>query len=345
VILRKRRTWAGTAIAAVAFAATLLAAAGCSGSAPAASATLSRDASHSLTIAAARLAYQQYVTQSRQYVAEGDRANALDLVAAAAWAQAKGQYEALASTGTAIPTYQYGTPTFYVPALTDYPRWFMVRVPRATEANGHPGPVLQTLMVFDKLTSAGTWTLNGTNGIDGPLPALKMNGGYAVDVAPNDASLLLRPDVVGATQAAVVDEGPANPSAAVVSPGTLTTGLYTAQKAHASAEAAHGLVYSWLLEGAPFPVFGLETTDGGALVLYGMYLNTTTSHRNLVAGSPIPVPAGFTPLLAAATEIGYHAVYANWTYQFAAVDPLPSGKNAKISVISANGAPSYGHAF
>jgi hypothetical protein len=346
VTLRKGRTWPGTAIAAVAFAAvTLLAAAGCSGSAPAASATLSRDAGHSLTIAAARLAYQQYVTQSRQYAADGDRTKGLDLVAAAAWAQARGQYEALASTGTPISTYRYGTPTFYVPALTGYPQWFMVRVPRATEANGHPGPVTQTLMVFDKLKSAGTWTLNGTTGIDGPLPALKMNGGYAVDVAVNDASLLLRPDVLGATQAAVVDEGPANPSAAVVTPGTLTTGLYTAQNAHASAEAARGLEYSWLLEGAPFPVFGLQTTDGGALVLYGMYLNTTTSHRNLVAGSPIPVPAGFTPLLAAPTEIGYHAVYANWTYQFAAVDPLPTGKNAKISVISANRAPSYGHAF
>ena len=344
--LRKGRTWAGTAIAAVAFAAvTTLAVAGCSGSAPAASATLSRDASHSLTIAAARTAFQQYVTQSRQYAAAGDQAKALDLVAAAAWAQAKGQYEALASTGIAIPTYRYGTPTFYVPALTDYPQWFMVQVPRVTEADGHPGAAAATLMVFDKLTAAGTWTLNGTTGMDGPLPALKMNDGYAVAVATNDASLLLRPDVVGATQAAVVDEGPANPSAAVISPGTLTTGLYTAQNAHASGEAAHGLGYSWLLEGAPFPVFGLETTDGGALVLYGMYLNTTTSHHNLTAGSPIPVPAGFTPLLAAPTEIGYHAVYANWTYQFAAVDPLPTGKNAKVSVISANGAPSFGHAY
>ena len=52
-----------------------------------------------------------------------------------------------------------------------------------------------------------------------------------------------------------------------------------------------------------------------------MYLNTTTEHPNLVPGSPIPVPAAFTPLLAAPTEVGYHAVYANWTYQFAAIDP------------------------
>ena len=342
--LRKRRTWAGTAIAAVALAAvTMLAVQGCSGSAPAASATLSRDTTHSLTIAAAHTAYQQYLTSSRQDA--GDRAKALDLVAAAAWAQAKGEYEALASTGTAIPAYLYGTPTFYVPALTDYPLWFMVQVPRATEAKGHPGALVPTLMVFDKLTAADPWTLDGTTAVNGTLPALKMNDGYAVDLATNDESLLLRPDVVGATQAAVVDEGTANPSAAVVSPGPLTTGLYAAQSGHASAEAAHDLVYSWLLEGAPFPVFGLATADGGALVLYGMYLNTTTSHRNLVTGSPIAVPAGFAPLLAAPTEIGYHAVYANWTYQFAAVDPLPTAKNAKVSVISANGAPSYGHAY
>ena len=55
--------------------------------------------------------------------------------------------------------------------------------------------------------------------------------------------------------------------------------------------------------------------------MYGMYLNTSNEHPNLVAGSPIPVPADFTPLLAAPTEVGYHAVFANWAYQFAAIDP------------------------
>ena len=61
-----------------------------------------------------------------------------------------------------------------------------------------------------------------------------------------------------------------------------------------------------------------------------MYLNTTTEHPNLVSGSPIPVPAAFTPLLAAPSEVGYHAVYANWTYQFAAIDPPASAHGAKI---------------
>ena len=84
-----------------------------------------------------------------------------------------------------------------------------------------------------------------------------------------------------------------------------------------------GLQYQWLLQGAPFAQFELRLADGGALVLYGMYLNTTNQHANLVAGSPIPVPPAFTPLLAAPTEVGYHAVYANWTYEFAAIDPRP----------------------
>ena len=80
-------------------------------------------------------------------------------------------------------------------------------------------------------------------------------------------------------------------------------------------------------------------------MLYGMYLNTTNEHANLVAGSPIPVPPAFTPLLAAPTEVGYHAVYANWTYEFAAIDPPATAHNAKLQVIAAQGAPSYGHAY
>ena len=76
-----------------------------------------------------------------------------------------------------------------------------------------------------------------------------------------------------------------------------------------------------------------------------MYLNTTTEHPNLVAGSPIQVPAAFSPLLAAPTEVGNHAVYANWTYEFAAIDPPPTAHDAKLQVIAAQGAPTYGHAY
>jgi hypothetical protein len=76
-----------------------------------------------------------------------------------------------------------------------------------------------------------------------------------------------------------------------------------------------------------------------------MNLDTTTEHPDLVPGSPIPVPAAFTPLLAAPTEVGYHEVITDWAYQFAATDPPATASHAKIDVIAATSGPSFGHAY
>jgi hypothetical protein len=340
---RRRRTWAGsTAIGSVALAAvTLLAVQGCAPDPPAAAVT---HASHTVSLTTAEAVYSSYLAASD--AAGGHETQALLLTTAAQWAQVKGQYTALASAGTPVPRYRYGKPTLYVPALATYPQWFLVAVPRVTYTGGRLGPVVSTLMLFTRGNESLSWTLSGTAALSQPLPAIARDSdGYAIDVTTTDPRLLLRPDVVGATQAAVVDEGPANPAAAVTGSGPHTTGLYAAQAARARAEAAQGLQYQWLLAGAPFPQFGLALAGGGALVLYGMYLNTTTEHPNLVSGSPIPVPAAFTPLLAAPSEVGYHAVYANWTYQFAAIDPPASTPHAKTEIIASTAAPSFGHAY
>ena len=76
-----------------------------------------------------------------------------------------------------------------------------------------------------------------------------------------------------------------------------------------------------------------------------MYLNTSNEHPNLDEGAPIPVPAGFAPLLGAPTEVGYHAVLAEWDYQFAAVDPPASARDGKLDIIAWQGWPSSGHAY
>jgi hypothetical protein len=319
---------------------TLLAVQGC---APAAPADASAHAAHDLSLTAARSAYASYLTASNLAAARGNSVQGLAIVAGAQWAQSHDQYTTLASAGTPVPRYHYGQPVFYVPALSDYPYWFMVAVSRAASTGGAP---VNVLMVFDRPAADMPWTLNGTADLDQPLPAIALDhGGYAIDVATTDPDLLLRPDVVGATQAAVADDGPGSAAATVVGSGPQTTGIYTAQSARANAAAAQGLNYQWLLEGAPFPQFELRTASGGALVLYGMYLNTTIEHPRLAAGSPIPVPAGFTPLLAAPTEVGYHAVYANSTYEFATIDPPATTHGAKIDVIATAGSPSYGHAY
>jgi hypothetical protein len=321
---------------------TLLAAQGCAPARPADAVT---HASYSVARATAQQAYETYRHASDAAAARGDMTAALSVVTAAQWAQVKSQYTALAVAGTAVPRYQYGTPVYYVPALSGFPQWFVVAVPRRTDTGGRLGAPVNTLLLFSKAKKSAAWTLSGSTVLDQPLPEIALDHGYAVPVSTTDPSLLLRPDVVGATQAAVVDDGPASPAAAVVGGGSHTTGLYTAQAARAATEQAGGLQYQWLLQGAPFPQVGLQLADGGALVLYGMSLNTSNQHPNLVAGMPIPVPAAFTPLLAAPTEVGYHAVFANWSYEFAAIDPPAIARNAKLQVIASQGGPSFGHAF
>jgi hypothetical protein len=202
-------------------------------------------------------------------------------------------------------------------------------------------------MLFAREKQTEDWTLSGTAVLSRPLPAIARNAdGYAVSVSTRDSSLLLRPDVVGATQAAVVDDGPSSPAAAVIAAGPLTTGLHVAQVARAAAEQRRGLQYQWLLQGAPYPQVGLRLAgSGSALIMYGMSLNTSTEHPNLVAGSPIGVPAEFKPMLAEPTEIGYHAVFANWAYQFAAIDPSATARNGKLEVIGSQRGPSFGHAY
>ena len=323
---------------------TLLSVQGC---APAPDADADTPASHSVTFADARAAYQAYLNVSRVAAATGDEASALTVVTSAQWVQTRSQYNALVSAGTPVPRYRYGTPAFYVPALSGFPQWFMVTANRTTVTSGKPGTTDSTLMLFARAKATEDWTLSGTAVLSRPLPAIARDAdGYAVPVSTRDSSLLLRPDVVGATQAAVVDDGPSSPAAAVIAAGPLTTRLHVAQAARAAVEQRRGLQYQWLLQGAPYPQVGLRLAgSGSALIMYGMYLNTSTEHPNLVAGSPIGVPAEFKPMLAEPTEVGYHAVFANWAYQFAAIDPAATVRGGKLEVIGSQRGPSFGHAY
>jgi hypothetical protein len=342
------RTRAGTGYAAVlgsaaVAAVTMLAAAGCT---PAATASAATGSDHSLTFAEAEAAYGSYLTASEAAAARGNATQGEANVAYAQWYIMHSQYTALATAHTPVPRYRYGQPVFYVPALAGYPEWFMVAVPRTAVVNGQPGAAVNTLMVFQRYDKKLPWTLAGSAELNQSLPAIARDkDGYAIDVRTTEPDLLLRPDVLGATQAAVVDDGPASPAATVIGSGPLTTGLYAAQNAQGSAATARGQLYQWLLQGSDFPQFELRTADGGALVMYAMSLNTTTEYPGLASGSPIPVPANFVPLLGAPTEIGYHEVLADWTFEYAAVDPPSTAQNAKVQIIGAGGGPTFGHAY
>jgi hypothetical protein len=319
-----------------------LAASGCSSAA--APPNPDSGAYHGLTLAAAESAYQSYVTRSYAAAAQGEKAQSLAIVGDAQWSIVNEQYTALAEASTPVPTYRYGQPVFYVPALTTWSEWFMVAVERTAETGAQAGTTVNTILLFEKRGPDLPWTVDGSVVLDQPLPAIARDqAGYAIALSTADSHLLLPPDVVGASQAAVVDNGRTAPSIAVVADGPLTTGWYQAQAARGRSAAEQGLVYQWLLEGTDFALFSLQTADGGALVMYGMYLNTTTEHPGRAAGAPIPVPAEFTALTSP-TQVGHHAVYANWTYEFAAVDPPPAAHGAKLQVIASGGGPTYGRA-
>ena len=273
--LRRRWSWAGTAVGLAALAAI----AALSGCAPAAPADAAAPTGHLLTVAGAEAAYASYLATSDTAAVQGDENQALTVAAYADWELVKSQFATLLDTGAPVTRYQYGKPVFYVPALTSYPEWFMVAAPRKTDTGGRLSPAVNTIMVFEKYTPARAWALAYTTVLNRALPVIARNSdGYAIAVSYSEPNLLLPPDVVGATQAAVVDEGPSSPAAAVVGSGPYTTGLYAAQAALARSDASRKLQYQWLLQGTPYAQFQLRTAGGGALVLYGMDLDTATQH-------------------------------------------------------------------
>jgi hypothetical protein len=337
----RRRTASGLAAVAALGTVAMFAVQGCDADPAAQAAT----ESHSVTISQAQDVYQAYLQASDAAAQQGSATAGLANVADAQWEIVHGQYAALASSQVPVPRYQYGAPQYYVPALDGYPKWFVVSVPRH-QVGSDTGDV-PTLMVFGQVKAGTDWLLDGTAALEPgqQLPDINRGpDGYAVALDTRDTSLLLPPDIVGPSQAAVVDDGPTSEAASVVSDGPDTTGLYATQSAFGNSQTAKGLNYTWLMDGANFPVFSLKLTDGSALVLYGMYLNTTNEHTDAVKGSAIPIPSDFTPLLAVPSEVGYHAVYANWTYQYAAIDP-PSTSTGKVTIIASDGGPTYGHAY
>jgi hypothetical protein len=297
-----------------------------------------------VTIAGARAVYQRYLAASDSAAEAGDMTAGLSLVADAAWETAHAQYTALASAGTPVPRYQYGAAHFYVPSAENYPHWFVATASQTALNGGSTGTVL---MVFGQYKKGAAWNLDGSTMLapGQSMPAIALDAdGYATALPTYDQDLLTPPDVVGATQASVVDQGPTAATSGFITEGPQTTGLFAQQNAAERAIAAAGLAYTWYMEGATFPVFTLLTADGSALVLYGMYVDTTYAHPDGLRGAAIPVPANLTPLLPN-TEIGYHALYGNETYEYAAVDPVATASNGKVTIIASSGGLSYVHAY
>jgi hypothetical protein len=259
-----------------------------------------------------------------------------------------------------------GPAVFYLPESTGYPRWFVAErpmtynLPRQSGAGpGTPGGIAwadqasHDVLLFKQASATARWQLASVSELAPgmSLPAFAVDGtGHIPIVSLSDSALRARPDVAGPLQASVVDDGPASPASTVVASGPLTTGIYDNERAGLlGMTAPRGDVVGWGLEGSIYPAVALRTADGGALVLYSMYLNTIVQtqgslaqSRPLTPGSPISVPNGVVPLLPHGQPAPRVKFEAQQTLSFAAIDP-PSGKE-KIRVIAIGGGWSYASA-
>jgi hypothetical protein len=359
-----------------------LAVAGCA-SAPADTTASSANTSSgpALTQATALQAFDAYVAASARAAATDDGKLALSVVTGAqqslvsaalsshAVSNASGDssaYSSALSIAPALVQYTYGAPTFYLPEPSGYPRFFLADVTRAlalksaspggtgatTSVGGAVVPVDgPVLMVFEQSAAAGPWQLasvaqfpSGT-----ALPSLATDkNGYIPQVPLTSSDLLAQPYATGPLQAAVVDDGTASAAAKAVATGPLTTGLYQAARDRADndLEVPAGDVYQWSMEGTPYPVFALRTADGGALVLYAMYLNSTVAVPGYIndaspiqPGTPIKVPQDLLPLLPSGQPSPRVRLAAQTLFSFAAIDPPAT--SSKITVLAIGGGLNY----
>lgn len=283
--------------------------------------------------------------------------------------------------------YSYGTPTIILPeaAPAGDPQYFVVSVERTpvtatgapatsapanpaasatTAPGGVPSPDLaagvtlpaqgHVLMVFQRSATSATWRLASTSQLapGQSVPKLATDSrGYVPTQsmsAPN-AGQLVRPALAGPLQAAVVDDGPASEASRVVASGPLTTGLYDIARTSARGiSAPSGDAYQWVLEGSNYARLALRTADGGALVLYAMYLNTIVQTPSVLAqasprvpGPPITIPGYLKSLMPSAQRTARNRLQAEDVLSFAAIDPPAppqSGSTAaKIQVIAIGG--------
>ena len=348
--------------------AAALAVQGCT-SAPASGGTGGGQAAPAVTAAEASQAWESYRAAVAQAASAGDEASYLASLTGAAYVTHSTALKVAGASRLRLlagGNYRYGTPTFYLPEPAGYPRWFVADVNTTqagpsqlalTPAEGAPVPWAapghgRLLYLFEKASATAPWQLASESALAPgvALPALAADGSGHVPAQVPDTALLAPAGVAGPLQAAVVDDGPASSAAKVVASGPLTTGLYaTMRSTLLGLSVPAGDVSQWELEGSNYQRFALRTADGGALVLYAMYLNTAVEVPAVLnkaqpvnPGPPITVPAYVMPLLPPGEGTPRKTLATQQLLSFAAVDP-PAG-NGKIQVIAIGGGLSYASA-
>lgn len=337
-------------LGAVAVAAAALAAAGCtSGTAGSAG----EGTAPAVTAAQASQALDAYLATSDKAARTGDEKLALSDVTGFARSEASFDFGVGRAYHQPPPRYIYKAPALYLPAAAGYPRWFAASVtrfprpPRGDTENDLPQTVM---LLFTQASTTAPWLLASRANVEGSMPPLAVDkdGRIPAVALSQTGGLVVRPDVVGPLLAAVVDEGLSSPAARFVSSDPYTMSYYQVGCCGNGFSTPRGDVRQWELDGTNYPQFALRTADGGALVFFAMYENTTIAvpaalngSEPVLPGPPIKVPGDMGWMLPAGT-VPRVKLERQDLYSFVAVDP-PSG-HGKIQLIGDDGFLNYASA-
>jgi hypothetical protein len=269
----------------------------------------------------------QQFSDSLERSVEGGTSYTMDIGSYAAWQ--------LEYPGTKLLPYVPVHPVYYIPdqsAHSAYPHWFVVQAtnaeqgtlphstPSGTSANGY--------LLFSQASAGAPWLdVFEPNTVEGGAAAPRIAtgaGGYAIAVSPGAAAtgLSIAPGQIGsATVTAVDDQG----TGAITPPSNLSNLYDEAEKAYFQSYVGKTLAVGTTLtlthQAGSGPVFGLRTTNGGAIVFY--YLSAQLD----VVAAPghtfnLRIP-GFASLVSSA-EVPY-------LDQFATYDPPKGQAGAHIT--------------
>ena len=277
-----------------------------------------------LTMAQAQAVVARYTTANNE--ANAQRSDTLlgTIETGSSYAIDAGLYRAQRAEGAAAyPPFGPTQARYYIPReQTAYPRWFAVQVVNAGLSAPRKATGMEYL-VFTQATPGAPW-LNAIEpyvvGATGNTPQIALGtDGLATAVSASAASLAVAPGQVPALTATSLDGG-AGPQGGLANPGNLADGVDQAfwrkQLPAATITDRH--------TPAGGPVFGLLTTDGGALLFY-------TDAAELTLNSPsgellhLTIPGFYTAGQAMTTAgIGYQEQFATY------VPPKGGGTDSRV---------------
>jgi hypothetical protein len=288
-----------------------------------------------LTLAQAQAAMAGYTTANNGANAQRSATLLATVETGSSYAIDQGMYRVQRAAGTApYPAFGPARAVYYIPRNepANRPRWFAVRVSNAFAKN--PGKVVSTeFLLFTQATAGGPW-LNTfepylVQGANVPQIAVGPDG-LASTVAATTGALTVAPDQIAAVTAAALDGAPSG-AGTVANSATAAAGLADHMDQQFWRNRLPAAAITDTHAAAPgAPVFGLRTTNGGALLFYADTARLTIAPP---AGSMLrlTIPGYYSPAMA------LQRAALSYTDQLAAFDPAATAGGSAQVIASYSG--------